>query len=616
MHRCTRCLLLAHAATAFRPPAQRHHRPMLRAAAADDVNALMTQLNAAVNNEDFRKAAELKKRLAAVGGGADTKRGDWASHKAPGWLQGRLTDLGMRFPTPVQEAALDAIDGRDDVVVSAPTGSGKTLAFLAPLLSVLDASLAAREQTQLDDGANLGLLTPQAAMATFSPALWTSAQNKEGFRPPRFGEARGAPLALVLCPSRPLALQLATACFTIVGGTNRNQGSYFPGDSSSLFAYKGPKGCRVAALASDADLDRAVDAAKAKRIIVAKPLKSGFDEYGGSALPAVEQPDDLADCDVLVADAATLQEALKEAPDLFDTAHIQLVCVDEADACGAMASEILANLGLTNVPRVLVGATLSAPSPGLLRNGTAAKATEKGVAPFAPSEEKIRTPASVKHEFLEVPAWKRPLILARCLKRDLQDWEERGTGPRPRAVVFANNESTADALARQLRTSLWGAHAVAAMLPNSGGSPTVAAGSMARVVNETFSFSEVASKDGATILVTVPSAARGLDFPNVSHVYRVGDVVQGGAATYAHVAGRAGRVGQAARGTCTSLGDAADFAALQTLLSDAFDGVALEQAALPPCIADERPAGDTDSQKAFLEDIYVMDVSEEGGAGD
>lgn len=601
-------------AHAFRPPAPRHGHMPLRAAAADDVNALMTQLNAAVKNEDFRKAAELKKRLAAVGG-ADTKRGDWASHKAPGWLQGRLTDLGMRFPTPVQEAALDAIDGTSDVVVSAPTGSGKTLAFLAPLLSVLDASLAAREETQLDDGANLGLLTPQAAMATFSPALWTSAQNKEGFRPPRFGEARGAPLALVLCPSRPLALQLATACFTIVGGTNRNQGSYFPGDSSSLFAYKGPKGCRVAALASDADLDRAVDAAKAKRIIVTKPLND-FDEYGGSALPAVEQPDDLADCDVLVADAATLQEALKEAPDLFDTAQVQLVCVDEADACGAMASEILSKLGLTDVPRVLVGATLSAPSPGLLRNGTAAKATERGVAPFAASEERIRMPASVKHEFLEVPAWKRPLILARCLKRDLQAWEERGTGPRPRAVIFATNESTADALARQLRTSLWGAHAVAAMLPNSGGSPTVAAGSMARVINETFSFSEVASKDGATILVTVPSAARGLDFPNVSHVYRVGDVVQGGAATYAHVAGRAGRVGQAARGTCTSLGDAADFAALQALLGDAFDGVALERAALPPSIADERPAGDTDSQKAYLEDLFVMDVSEEGGAGD
>ena len=219
-----------------RPPRHVQSLAPVRAAAADDVNSLMTQLNAAVQQEDFRKAAELKKQLDALrgdGGGSNNKRGDWASRGAPGWLQARLQDLGMRFPTPVQEAALDAVDGSTDVVVSAPTGSGKTLAFLAPLLAVLDTKLAERERTQLDAGANLGLLTPQAAMATFSPALWTSAQNLEGFRPPRFGDPRGAPLALVLCPSRALALQLGTACFTIVGGTNRNQGSYFPYASAS-----------------------------------------------------------------------------------------------------------------------------------------------------------------------------------------------------------------------------------------------------------------------------------------------------------------------------------------------------------------------------------------------
>ena len=199
MNRRLRCLLLAHAAliNAFQPPARRLHRLVLRAAADADVNSLMTQLNAAVQQEDFRKAAELKKQLDALRGddNSNNKRGDWASRGAPGWLQARLQDLGMRFPTPVQEAALDAVDGSTDVVVSAPTGSGKTLAFLAPLLAVLDTKLADRERAQLDAGSNLGLLTPQAAMATFSPALWTSAQNLEGFRPPRFGDPRGAPLA-------------------------------------------------------------------------------------------------------------------------------------------------------------------------------------------------------------------------------------------------------------------------------------------------------------------------------------------------------------------------------------------------------------------------------------
>jgi len=601
---------VAHAALikAFQPPARRLHRLALRAAADADVNSLMTQLNAAVQQEDFRKAAELKKQLDALrgdDGGSTNKRGDWASRGAPGWLQARLQDLGMRFPTPVQEAALDAVDGSTDVVVSAPTGSGKTLAFLAPLLAVLDTKLAERERTQLDAGSNLGLLTPQAAMATFSPALWTSAQNLEGFRPPRFGDPRGAPLALVLCPSRALALQLGTACFTIVGGTNRNQGSYFPGDASSLFAYKGPKGCRVAALASDADLDRAVAAAKERRIVVEKNPDLGYDDYGGTFTPSSTLPDDLSDCDVLVADAVTLRDALKEAPDLMDASQIALVCVDEADACGEVSSDILKTLGLEDVPRVLVGATLT--ETNLLRNGTATKATESGTEPFSTTQEKIRTPSSVRHEFLDVPDWKRPLILARCLRRDLRDWEESGQGPRPRAVIFSNNETSADALARQLRTSLWGAHAVAALLPTEGGSPTVAAGSMARASATDDSFAEVAARDGATVLVTVPSAARGLDFPNVSHVYRVGDVTEGGPATYAHVAGRAGRVGQASRGTCTSVGDGADFDVLREML-DAFDGVDLVKAELPPSIADERPIGDTNSE--FLERVFQKDVDD------
>ena len=98
------------------------------------------------------------------------------------------------------------------------------------------------------------------------------------------------------------------------------------GDASSLFAYKGPKGCRVAALASDADLDRAVAAAKERRIVVEKTDDFGYDDYGGTFTPSSTLPDDLSDCDVLVADAVTLRDALQEAPDLMDTSQIALVC--------------------------------------------------------------------------------------------------------------------------------------------------------------------------------------------------------------------------------------------------------------------------------------------------
>ena len=69
-----------------RPPRHVQSLAPVRAAAADDVNALMTQLNAAVQQEDFRKAAELKKKLEAINGGATKKSGDWASRGAPGQL--------------------------------------------------------------------------------------------------------------------------------------------------------------------------------------------------------------------------------------------------------------------------------------------------------------------------------------------------------------------------------------------------------------------------------------------------------------------------------------------------------------------------------------------------
>ena len=65
---------------AFQRPA-RHVQSLapVRAAAADDVNSLMTQLNAAVQAEDFRKAAELKNELEAIDGANwfDARSGQW-----------------------------------------------------------------------------------------------------------------------------------------------------------------------------------------------------------------------------------------------------------------------------------------------------------------------------------------------------------------------------------------------------------------------------------------------------------------------------------------------------------------------------------------------------------
>ena len=48
--------------------------------------------------------------------------------------------------------------------------------------------------------------------------------------------------------------------------------------------------------------------------------------------------------------------------------------------------------------------------------------------------------------------------------------------------------------------------------------------------------------DQVSLLVTTPRATRGLDFPNVTHVFNLG--ILGTAADYLHRAGRCGRIGQ------------------------------------------------------------------------
>ena len=95
-----------------------------------DVNAALTDLNAAVAAEDYAEAARLKKLIdeaAPEAAGATT----WPE-AMPVWLLERLEQLGLRFPTPIQSAALRA---PADAVLRAPTGSGKTVAFLCVLLA-------------------------------------------------------------------------------------------------------------------------------------------------------------------------------------------------------------------------------------------------------------------------------------------------------------------------------------------------------------------------------------------------------------------------------------------------------------------------------------------------
>ena len=74
-------------------------------------------------------------------------------------LRGKIVELGLSVPTPVQEQGIPpALCGRD-LIIQAKTGSGKTLAFVLPLLSKLEREEHSRNTFAL-------ILTPTRELAT------------------------------------------------------------------------------------------------------------------------------------------------------------------------------------------------------------------------------------------------------------------------------------------------------------------------------------------------------------------------------------------------------------------------------------------------------------------
>ena len=206
-----------------------------------DVNAALTDLNAAVAAEDYAEAARLKKLIdeaAPEAAGATT----WPE-AMPVWLLERLEQLGLRFPTPIQSAALRA---PADAVLRAPTGSGKTVAFLCVLLARCEAELQRRSEATLR-AVTSSTLTPTQAMEVLAPALTThdgGGPAAGAAKDPFFGmRLRGAPPAIVLVPDGDalLAEQVAGTAYALLGGYARASRSWTPGASDSLFRYTGPK---------------------------------------------------------------------------------------------------------------------------------------------------------------------------------------------------------------------------------------------------------------------------------------------------------------------------------------------------------------------------------------
>jgi len=126
-----------------------------------------------------------------------------------------LQDLGFTQPTRVQEEAIpqampaDDDQGFTDLMVSSQTGSGKTVAFLLPVLHTL---LRQQEAARAAERAEFERAAAEAAARGEAPAK--RAKRKDPTNPRHFKAA--TPGALVLCPTRELAQQVAHDAIDLV----------------------------------------------------------------------------------------------------------------------------------------------------------------------------------------------------------------------------------------------------------------------------------------------------------------------------------------------------------------------------------------------------------------
>ena len=123
-----------------------------------------------------------------------------------------ISDLGFTIPTPVQAEVIPkalAKDAHHDLMVSAQTGSGKTAAFLLPILHELE--MQRRENDRKESLEWAAKLDEARAAGEPEPK---KPRRKNPVDPRHFKSV--APQALILCPTRELAQQVASDAIDLV----------------------------------------------------------------------------------------------------------------------------------------------------------------------------------------------------------------------------------------------------------------------------------------------------------------------------------------------------------------------------------------------------------------
>ncbi|CAJ1942324.1 unnamed protein product [Cylindrotheca closterium] len=563
----------------------RQYAPSVLSMSGDDsaegglmgLNELQTLLRDAVRKEDYIEAGSLSNQLfdrlysdnmptSDEDKKSKRRRMSWKGLGAAPWLVDRLDSLNFTFPTTIQINAMESVNeilnstdemvesssleeriGMNDkdlgIVISGSTGSGKTLAYLIPLLSTLSDSLFTRQRIRVGAEENVGDTTGdmlERISVVTSPVVRTSSR-----KPVRGGAiATGAslatlgksgkdvksPLALVVVPTKELGVQTAMILYELIGGNIKKDAAEMKG-KANMFKYKGPKGVRIGCVLDEQEAEFGLKLQTDVAVTMPEYLDKLIGD--GDLVPSKLRVVVYDEADLALENTAA--DALKS---LFDDNLEEREYTRLTFMVGASVTESLGSLAVRN--RILPEgksfiATALKHRPLLdsadLEAETKASSEGSGKEPKTASLQDLNlclNPGLI-HQRVRVEGKNGLLALTRLIRKELRDYDTGKNSERPRVVIFFPDEVIAKASIAPLRDALWGEHKLCVLLPKTGFNPLQ--------MMEQFKSNET------SVLLATPNSVRGLDFPDVTHVYTL-YLPMDDPREYVHLAGRVGRVGQ------------------------------------------------------------------------
>lgn len=492
--------------------------------------------------------------------------------RLPFWLIQRLEELGFTEPTPVQSRALDVVLPRPagpsaspgrDAIVHAQTGSGKTLAYLLPMIAAVEPTRSSIQGLIIVPTQELGMQVYKVLRRL--TASWTHVKSEH--------DAAGA-----FAPGHDAVAESGASTLTRRGAPKTVPVPAVAGAAESLTARED---LSEGIFDERTDGDAHVEGEAESEV---DPDLEGSQEF--PVLPMLDQADSRRQKlqlrrtapRIIVGNPLRVAELVKSGRLRLDL--LKMLVVDEFDACLLDTSTTSALQAILSVrgrhPRqtILVSATVPQ-HRHFLRQCARERWTNTDIA-HVWVEEGTReiTPVSIAHCYALCEPTKKlsalRALLVRCLSNGLdapvdadestsmnaqvRRWDEIGPlraiafvhAKRPvHAIVDKLNEALSDSVGRNI-------YSEASEERGVGQQETAANSSSPRKVvvglhNDMSVFERRSSmqqfRDGrAVLLVATDVGARGLDIPDISHVFHV-DLPQD-ADGYLHRSGRAGRNGK------------------------------------------------------------------------